>query len=121
MREVRFEADERIFSEGDPSDQCYRILSGEVEIRVRQPSAMSARKEGAVTTLGPGEVFGEMSVIDGGSRSASAVAKTVVICAAYTAEEIDAQLGDDPTAALDVIRTLIRRLRDANRQLAKRR
>jgi CRP-like cAMP-binding protein len=64
-----FEVGDVIFEEGSTGRELYVVLDGEVEI---------ARVDGAsktvIVTLGKGEFFGEMAVIDGSARSATAIA-----------------------------------------------
>ena len=60
-------AGQALFREGDLGDAFYVVIAGEVDIRVG---------EELVETVGPGGVVGEMAMIDGGARSASAVART---------------------------------------------
>lgn len=67
---VELEADEYVFHEGDEGDRLYIIESGEVRISRRIPGA----GEEALTILGRGACFGEMSVLDESSRSADAIA-----------------------------------------------
>src|SRR5271154_7190888 len=58
----------RIFQYGDPGDKLFIILEGKVRIS-REVSGMG---EEALAVLGPGQVFGEMSLIDEAPRSADA-------------------------------------------------
>ena len=117
MREVRFDAGERIFAEGDPSDCCYRVLSGRIEIRLQLPGVMRRDRSKTIAVCGPGELIGEMSVIDSAPRSATAVALEPCVCQAYSAEEILHLLENDPQEALSYVRTLIRRIRESNRRV----
>ena len=100
MREVRFDAGETIFAEGDPSEHCYRIRSGRVEIRLRVPGVMKRGRSETIATCGPGELIGEMSVIDAAPRSATAVAVAPTVCETFTADEILNLL--EPAARLDL-------------------
>ncbi|MBN8532193.1 MAG: cyclic nucleotide-binding domain-containing protein [Alphaproteobacteria bacterium] len=65
--DVSFKAGEAIFWEGYPSDNAYVIVSGEVEIfQVRDNG------ENQLAILGPGQMFGEIGVMDDVPRTASA-------------------------------------------------
>jgi hypothetical protein len=66
-----FQSGEVVFSEGDPADVFFVITSGEVELRSEQEGSVLAQ-------LGPGETFGEQSILVGGVRSLSAIAKTAL-------------------------------------------
>ncbi len=118
MKEVRFEAGETIFAEGNPSDHCFRIRSGKVDIRLGVPGVMKRGRSETIATCGPGELIGEMSVIDQAPRSATAVAVEATVCEAFTAEEVLHLLETNPEQALNYVRTLIRRIRQSNRKLS---
>jgi CRP/FNR family transcriptional regulator, cyclic AMP receptor protein len=79
MRSRRFRRGEVIFHLGDPGDALFVIVSGDVKISL--PSETG--DEAILTTLGPGDVFGELALLDGAPRSASATAisatETVVL------------------------------------------
>lgn len=66
---IRFLAGTKIFDRGDPGDFAYMIDAGYVEI-----SSNSSGSKNILAVLGPGEIFGEMALIDGRPRSASAIA-----------------------------------------------
>ena len=59
----------RIFQYGDPGDKLYIILEGKVRISREVPGM----GEEALAVLGPGEVFGEMALLDESPRSADAL------------------------------------------------
>lgn len=79
MRSRRFRRGEVIFHIGDPGDALFVILTGEVKISL--PS--EAGDEAILATLRAGDVFGELALLDGAPRSASATAisptETVVL------------------------------------------
>jgi CRP/FNR family transcriptional regulator, cyclic AMP receptor protein len=79
MRSRRFRRGEVIFHLGDPGDALFIIMSGEVKISV--PS--EAGEEAILVRLQPGDVFGELALLDGAPRSATATAlsaaETVVL------------------------------------------
>ena len=60
-----------IFEEGSTGRELYVVLDGEVEI-----AKLNGGSKIVIITLGKGEFFGEMAVIDGSSRSATAIAAT---------------------------------------------
>ena len=113
------EAGETIFNEGDPGTDCYKIVEGSVEIHLRRRKLKFGEQLRVIAELGPGDVFGEMSIIDDAPRSASAVAMTKTRCKVYPADDILEILEQSPADALDIIRTLISRLRAANRKIAR--
>ena len=69
-RSRRFRRGEVIFHEGDPGDALFIIVAGEVKIAL--PSEEG--DEAILATLGPGDVFGELALLDGAPRSATASA-----------------------------------------------
>ena len=114
MENVGFGAGQTIFSEGEPSTYTYRIIAGSVDIVVAGPDC----KERRIASLGPDEVFGEMGIIDPAPRSATAVAREQTVCEAYTADEVIEMMSSDPAKAMDLLKSLIIRLRTSNRKLA---
>jgi CRP/FNR family cyclic AMP-dependent transcriptional regulator len=72
MRSRRFRRGEVIFHVGDPGDAMFAIVSGEVKISLPAETG----DEAILATLRPGDVFGELALLDGAPRSASAAALT---------------------------------------------
>ena len=70
-----FDVGDVIFEEGSTGRELYVVLDGEVEIAKLGDGTKIGDKT-VIVTLGKGEFFGEMAVIDGSSRSASAIAAT---------------------------------------------
>ena len=105
----RFKAGELIFSQGDSGDCAYIVETGRVEIFLTSKS-----EKVVLTILGIGEILGEMSVIDGSPRSASAVAlepcEMVVVSREALFERFEAS---DPIVRL-LITVLLRRMRFSN-------
>ncbi|PSN78025.1 hypothetical protein C8B47_19015 [filamentous cyanobacterium CCP4] len=83
-----FNAGDTIFTEGSSADRAYIIESGYVEIFVG-----SGEDSLQLNVLGPGDIFGEMGIIDAAPRSASAKAlcpcRCIVVAAAQVAERIE--------------------------------
>ena len=113
MPTLRFDAGEPIVSEGERAETAFLIVSGTVEVSVGE-----GKKSKVVATLGPGEVFGEMCLIEPGRRSATVRALTEAACRVISYEEFMASIQEDPADAIQFMRTLVQRLREANQQLA---
>ena len=99
-----FAPGEVIFAEGDKGDKMYVIRSGEVEIE---------RDGRIVETLAHGGIFGEMALIDGSPRAATAKAKTACEVAPITEKSFLFLVHETPFFAIAVMRTLAERLRRA--------
>src|SRR5215475_11658465 len=69
-RPLSLKADQTLFVAGDEGDGCYRVDEGLLKASVAVP----AGSERILAILGPGSVVGELSMIDGGPRSASVTA-----------------------------------------------
>ena len=104
----RFEPDQRIFTQDDEGAAMYVVRSGKVAI-------MSA---GAVLeSIGPNGIFGEMALIDGSARSASAVAREPTEVAVIDERAFLYLVERNPGFALDLMRRLAKRLRRMNESL----
>jgi len=109
MQAAAFKAGDTIISEGDEGDTAFFIVAGSVEVIVGRGA--EAKSVGA---LGEGEVFGEMSLIEPGPRSATVKAITDVECLATSYDEFIAAIEDHPERAVAYMKTLVRRLRQMN-------
>lgn len=101
-----------IFREDDVGDAVYVIKDGAVEIR----AGMSGGKSQVVSKLGPGEFFGEMSVIEFKRRSASAITAQPTTVYKIPAGEMFTFLQHCPELALTLLREVSSRLRDFHAQ-----
>lgn len=102
-----YKARSTIFNQGDEGDSLYVVLSGAVKISTTSTSG----KETVLCFLGPGEVLGEIAVLDGDTRTASA---SVIEEARLMVLHQAAFLGfleSHPKVALHIIRVLCQRLR----------
>lgn len=106
-----FLAGQEIFAEGSQGDLMYVILEGEVEI-LKAAQAGSAK---VLSTLGKGEFFGEMALIDDSPRSASAKAKIDTKLLGMNESVLDSYILTNPDFASKMIRNLAKRLRGANK------
>lgn len=115
-QEITFGGGTEIFKEGDAGDALYVVKDGAVQISVLVPGG----ERQVFSRLIPGDVFGEMAVIDDEPRSASAVAEvdTVVFC--VPREAMLTMLRKSPQLWFNVTRQVTRRLREFNQQYMQR-
>src|SRR5215472_2601178 len=108
----------KLFQYGDPGDKLFIILEGKVRIS-RELAGMG---EEALAVLGPGEVFGEMSLLDESPRSADARVQERCRALVITKESFDDLLFIHKDLAYEVlwncVRILSLRLRETNEKLA---
>lgn len=104
MREVRHPAGAEIMIRGKEGVGFLVILSGEAAVTT---------SDGRHRTLGPGDYFGEMALLDHQGRSADIAAKTDLVGAAVTEWGFKAFLAENPEVAYRLLQTLSRRLREA--------
>jgi len=109
--------DGNIFQHGDVGDKLYLILEGKVRI-ARQIPGMG---EEALAVLGPGQVFGEMALLDESPRSADALCHESCRLLAIAKEDLDDLLFQDKELAYEVlwgtVHLLVERLRSTNDKL----
>ena len=87
---------------GHPGEEFFVILDGTARVDV------SARKR---SRLGPGQYFGEMSLLDGGPRSATVVAETPLRLLVIKRRDFTTLLNEAPELTQSILETLSRRLR----------
>ena len=105
----------RVFHEGDTSDACYVIRSGEVRVTREHPDGRAI----ALATLGPGELVGELAMIDGGVRSASVEALTDVDLLAVSATDMRGLLERNAQITAKLVVALTKRLRETNERISR--
>jgi CRP/FNR family cyclic AMP-dependent transcriptional regulator len=105
-----YEPGQVIFKEGEPGDRMFIIIQGEVEIRKRT-SMDTAR---TLSTFKPGDVFGEMALIENKPRSAMAVATKASRMLVMNEPLFLAMIERNPDFARKMIQVLSERLRKAN-------
>jgi CRP-like cAMP-binding protein len=99
---VRFAAGQVIFRLGDPGDAMYVVKSGKVDI---------VCGESLIDTVGPGGIVGEMALIGGELRSATAVARTDCALTPIDERRFEVLVQQTPSFAVMVMRVLVQRLR----------
>ena len=111
-RQRRYPRNSRLFHEGDLSDSVIAILEGRVKLVV----TTDAGDESLLGIRGPGELVGELAALDPAPRLASAVALEPLTVQALTADEFRAFVAENGRVALQLMRMLICRLREADRR-----
>lgn len=101
-----------IYREGDAGDAMYAIRSGEVTITKNMYGIMVK-----LADLGPGHWFGEMALLEGAPRSATAIAETSVEVDVYDLEALTDRIAADPEFALAMMRSMSVRLRRIDERL----
>src|SRR5260370_27952714 len=109
-----FNAGETVFAIGSPGEQMMALLSGTIRIIV--PS--SGGEELLLAVIQPGEVFGELAVLDGKERSADAVAETACTVAILDPREILPVFERNPSAWPSLVKVLGQRLLHTNQGFA---
>jgi len=104
MRERTVEAGEELTVEGGGGVGFFVIEDGEAVVSVGGDE---------VRTLGPGDSFGEMAVIDAGPRSATVTAKSAMRCRGITSWGFKPLVESNPEMAWSLLETLVARLRES--------
>lgn len=113
FRPLSFRLGQRIFEAGEEGHALYVIQRGKVKISHCNLDG----KEKMLAYLAPGKIFGEMSLVDGKPRSATATAVKNTILYALYAEEYWSLIGRYPLIAHNLARILAQRLREMNREV----
>ena len=104
---VSLPAGAMLFQYGDPGDSLYVIRAGEVEVFFKDDTG----RRMVLETAGPGFVLGELSLLDGGPRSASVVVTKDLEALKLARADLESFLRKHPSAALDMLTATVRRLR----------
>ncbi len=104
-----YNSGEMIFSEGDPGESLILIEKGRAEISI---TSLSGRKS-VLAHMGPGEVLGEIAALDGGGRTATAVAASAMDVRVLARQNILSFVSDRPNVARAIIEELCRKTRNA--------
>jgi len=114
MTQRHLERGDVLFNEGDQGDRLYVIGEGKIKLGRRS----SDGRENLVAILGPGEMFGELSLFDPGPRTmtATAVAETQLMGIGH--DDLSGLLAGRPEVAKVLLAALAKRLRRTNENLA---
>src|ERR1035437_7464933 len=104
---------EEVLHEGDCTNDIYLVLSGTLRVQMGDQEG----HEVILTMLGPGEMFGEMGAIDEHPRSATVVATKASSLVVISKDDFKRCLAENFDVSLYIIRSLIKRLRLADRKI----
>ena len=111
----RFEAGEIVFKEGDEGSTCYVVRSGRARAVREHPDGRSI----TLAHFGPGDIFGEMAMLDGERRSATVESIEGTEAIAILSADMHRLLREYPDISVKLIAALGRRLRETNERLAR--
>ena len=114
MTRVEVPRGDTIFHEGDRGDRLYVIIEGKIKLG----RASGDGRENLLAVLGPGEMFGELSLFDPGPRNATGTAVADTVLLGVGTDDLDQWLHGRPDVARHLLRALARRLRRTNEALA---
>lgn len=116
FRRESYKAGQPVFHEGDPGDEVFLIAKGTASVFIKQPGGNIR-----LATFAPGTVFGELALLDDGTRSASVIADEELVCYGLTKLAFAALTREAPAIAIGLVsalgRELSARLRKANRTI----
>jgi CRP/FNR family cyclic AMP-dependent transcriptional regulator len=99
-----------LFAEGDEGDQLYVIAEGKLKLGTSSGDG----RENLLSILGPGEMFGELSLFDPGPRTSTATAVTDAKLLSLGQEKLLPWLIENPMVSLQLLASLAQRLRRTN-------
>ena len=107
---VDYMAGHSIVKEGEDGESFFVVLSGQAKVTV---------KGRTVNHILPGDHFGEISLLDGGPRTASVLSETPVSMLMLTRSQFQRTVQDDPALAVALMESLARMIRRVDRSLAR--
>ena len=114
MSRVSMRRGDVVFAEGDLGDRLYVVADGKVKLG----RTATDGRENLLAILGPGEMFGELSVFDPGARTSTATALTEGVLLGLGQRDLRAWLTGRPEVAEELLGALARRLRRTNEAMA---
>jgi CRP/FNR family transcriptional regulator, cyclic AMP receptor protein len=110
MSDVKLSRGEHLFLEGQGGDRLYVVLDGKIKLT----RAAADGRENLISVLGPGEMFGELSLFDPRPRTSTASAVTDATLAALAHDALRPWLHERPEVSMHMLQALAKRLRRAN-------
>jgi CRP-like cAMP-binding protein len=106
-----FQSDEIIFSEYEPGDTFYVIQSGRVKLL-----KYDGESERSLDILQPPEMFGEMAILEGSPRSATAIAVDEVKALEFNAQNFELLMTGNPQIGINLLKIFAKRIYDSKRR-----
>ncbi|MEJ6493730.1 MAG: Crp/Fnr family transcriptional regulator [Actinomycetes bacterium] len=103
-----------LFQEGDPGDRLYVVTEGKIKLS----HASGDGRESVLMVLGPGDMFGELSLFDPGPRTATAIAVTDSQVLGLGNTDLNPWLAGRPEVAQKLLQALAHRLRRTNEAMS---
>ena len=110
MDSVKIAKGSVLFAEGDEGDHLYVIVDGKLKLGTSSGDG----RENLLSILGPGEMFGELSLFDPGPRTSTATAVTDAKLLSLGQEKLIPWLATNPNVSLQLLARLAQRLRRTN-------
>ena len=108
FNEKNFDVGDYLFKEGDEGEEAYLIKSGQIKIS-RQVGENDQR---TIATIGKGDIIGEMALIDGKPRAATAICIEPVTVVVVTGELLQQRLAKTDPVVMQLLNTFTKRLRE---------
>jgi CRP-like cAMP-binding protein len=109
-QEVRYMEGARIVKAGDDGDSFFVLVSGQAKVVSRGGKMLNR--------LLPGDFFGEISLLDGGDRTANVVAETPLVVLMVRRSRFHRMLAEDPSVTVSMLKQVARRLRQMQRDIS---
>jgi CRP-like cAMP-binding protein len=110
MDSIKISKGSILFAEGDEGDHLYVILDGKIKLGTSSGDG----RENLLSILGPGEMFGELSLFDPNPRTSTATAVTDAKLLSLGQTKLIPWLAENPKVALNLLASLAQRLRRTN-------
>ena len=114
MTAVKVNKGNTLFKEGDAGDKLFVVVEGKLKLGTSSGDG----RENLLSILGPGEMFGELSVFDPGPRTSTATAVTDTRLLALAHDQVIGWVTAHPQVSLQLLARLAQRLRRTNETLA---
>ncbi len=110
MTLVKLRKGQSLFKEGDDGDHLFIVSNGKVKLGTKSPDG----RENLLMILGPGDMFGDLSLFDSGPRTATATAVTDTKLLSLGQDKVIPWIKEHPEVSLHLLARLASRLRRTN-------